>query len=133
MPDLLNGNIGMGFLTLSSLLPHIRAGRVRALAVAGAERLAELPDIPTLAEAGVPGMEVDGWQALFAPSGTPREGVERMGVLLAEAMADPAVRERIAGFGVLPGTRDRASFAALFPEEFRRWGEIAKARGLRAQ
>ncbi|SHI39767.1 Tripartite-type tricarboxylate transporter, receptor component TctC [Roseomonas rosea] len=133
MPDLLGGNVGMGFLTLSSVLPHIRAGKLRALAVAGAERLAELPEVPTFAEAGIQGMEVDGWQAMLAPRGTPPEGVERMATLLAEAMADPAIRQRIAGFGALPATRDRAAFAAMFPEEFRRWGEVVKARGLRAE
>ena len=133
MPDLLGGNVAMGFLTLSSLLPHIRAGKIRALAVAGSERLAELPDVPTFAEAGIPGMEVDGWQALLAPRTTPPEGIERMAALLAEGMADPAVRLRIASFGVLPASKDRAAFAALFPEEFRRWGEVVKARGLRAE
>lgn len=133
MPDLLNGTVGMGFLTLSSVLPHIRAGRLRALAVAGPERLPELPEVPSFAEAGVAGLEVDGWQALFAPRTTPPEGVARMAALLQEAMADPAVRARIAGFGVQPGTRDRAAFAALFPEEFRRWGELVRARGIRAE
>jgi tripartite-type tricarboxylate transporter receptor subunit TctC len=133
MPDLLNGTVGMGFLTLSSVLPHIRAGRLRALAVAGPARLAELPGTPTFAEAGVPGMEVDGWQALLAPRATPPEGVERMAALLREAMADAALRDRIAGFGVLPATADRAAFAALFPEEFRRWGELVRSRGIRAE
>lgn len=133
MPDLLNGTVGMGFLTLSSVLPHIRAGRLRALAVAGPERLPELPEVPSFAEAGLPGLEVDGWQALFAPRMTPPEGVARIMALLQEAMADPAVRARIAGFGVQPGTRDRAAFAALFPEEFRRWGELVRARGIRAE
>ncbi|MBP0491553.1 Bug family tripartite tricarboxylate transporter substrate binding protein [Pararoseomonas indoligenes] len=133
MPDLLGGNVGMGFLTLSSPLPHIRAGKLRALAVAGPQRLAELPDVPTFAEAGVRGMEVDGWQALLAPRSTPPEGVERVASLLAEAMADPSVRDRIATFGALPATADRAAFAREFPDEFRRWGEVVKARGLRAE
>ncbi|MBR0663786.1 tripartite tricarboxylate transporter substrate binding protein [Roseomonas hellenica] len=133
MPDLLNGTVGMGFLTLSSVLPHIRAGRLRALAVAGPERLPELPEVPSFAEAGLPGLEVDGWQALFAPLMTPPEGVARVAALLQEAMADPAVRARIAGFGVQPATRDRAAFVALFPEEFTRWGELVRARGIHAE
>ncbi|MGG5810080.1 Bug family tripartite tricarboxylate transporter substrate binding protein [Falsiroseomonas sp. CW058] len=133
MPDLLNGTVALGFLTLSTVLPHIRAGRLRALAVAGPARLAGLPETPTFAEADVAGLEVDGWQALLAPRATPAASVERMAALLQEAMADPALRERIAGFGVLPASADRAAFAALFPEEFRRWGDLVRSRGIRAE
>ena len=133
MPDLLNGAVPMGFLTLSTVLPHIRAGRLRALAVAGEARLAVLPEVPTLAESGYSQIEADGWQALFAPRAVPEEGVARMAALLAEAVASPALRERIAGFGAIPGARDRAAFTALFQAEYARWGEVVRARGIRAE
>jgi tripartite-type tricarboxylate transporter receptor subunit TctC len=133
MPDLLGGQVSLGFLTLSTVLPHIRAGRLRALAVAGEARLAALPETPTLAEQGVPGIAVDGWQALLAPRSVPEEGVARIAGLLRDAVADPTLRARIDTFGALPATRDRAAFAALLPEEYRRWGEVVRARGLRAE
>ena len=131
MPDLLSGTVGLGFLTLSTLLPHLRAGSVRALAVAQATRLPELPDVPTLAEAGFPGVEVDGWQAMFAPRATPADGIRRLTDVLAEAMADKTIRERITGFGAVPATRGAADFAALVPAEYKRWGELVKERNIK--
>ena len=133
MPDLLGGQVDLGFLTLSSVLPHLRADTLRALAVAGGARLPELPDVPTLAEAGFPGIEVDGWQAMFAPHGIPPRAVERLSGILAEAMADPAVRDRIAAFGAVPASRSNADFAAMVPEEFRRWGALVKERNIRVE
>ncbi|MBE9604182.1 tripartite tricarboxylate transporter substrate binding protein [Acetobacteraceae bacterium H6797] len=131
MPDLLSGTVGLGFLTLSSLLPHLRAGTVRALAVAGPARLPELPEVPTLAEAGFPGVEVDGWQAMFAPKATPADGIARLKTVLAEAMAEQGVRERITGFGAVPATRSAADFAALVPAEYKRWGDLVKERNIK--
>ena len=133
MPDLLSNQVGLGFLTLSSVLPHLRAGTLRALAVAGGARLPELPDVPTLAEAGFPGIEVDGWQAMFAPRGTPPAAVERLSGILAGAMADPAVRARITSFGAVPASRSVADFRALVPEEFRRWGALVKERDIHVE
>ncbi|MBU8544571.1 MULTISPECIES: Bug family tripartite tricarboxylate transporter substrate binding protein [Roseomonadaceae] len=133
MPDLLNGAVPMGFLTLSTVLPQIQAGRLRALAIAGAARLAVLPDVPSLAEQGFPGIEADGWQALFAPRSVPEAGVQRLVPLLRDAVASAALRERITGFGAIPGTRDRAEFAAMFPQEYQRWGAVVRARGIQAQ
>jgi tripartite-type tricarboxylate transporter receptor subunit TctC len=133
MPDLISGTVATGFVSLSSALPLIREGRLRALATLGDTRLAALPDVPTLAEQGHPGIEIDGWQALFATRGVPGAGVDRLAALLVEALADPAVAERIRGFGLLPAARDRASFTAAFREENRRWAEVVRARGIRAE
>jgi tripartite-type tricarboxylate transporter receptor subunit TctC len=134
MPDLLSNRVQLGFLTLPSVLPHLRAGTLRALAVAGGARLPELPEVPTLAEAGFPGIEVDGWQAMFAPrSSTPPEAVERLSAILAEAMADPAVRASIAKFGAVPASRSNADFAAMVPEEFLRWGTLVKERNIHTE
>jgi tripartite-type tricarboxylate transporter receptor subunit TctC len=133
MPDLLGGSVEMGFLTLSSMLPHLRAGTVRALAVAGAQRLPELPDVPTLTEAGIPGIEVDGWQAMFAPRTVPAEGAARVAAILAEAMGQPATREQITTFGAVPASRSNADFAAMVPVEFQRWGALVKERNIHVE
>lgn len=133
MPDLLGGQVELGFLTLSSVLPHLRAGTLRALAVAGEARLPELPDVPTLAQAGLTGIEVDGWQAMFAPRSVPADAAARVSGILAEAMSDPAVRARITTFGAVPATRSNADFAAMVPEEYRRWGSLVRERNIRVE
>ena len=133
MPDLLSNQVKLGFLTLSSVLPHLRAGTLRARAVAGEARLPELPDVPTLAENGLPGIEVDGWQAMFAPRSTPPAAIERLSTILAEAMADPAVRTLITEFGAVTASRSNADFAAMVPQEFSRWGALVKERDIRVE
>lgn len=133
MPDLLGNQVAMGFLTLSTLLPHLRVGSLRALGVAGAARLPELPEVPTLAEAGFPGIEVDGWQALFAPRTVPAEAAARVAAILGEAMADDAIREQIRAFGAVPASRGTADFAAMVPAEFLRWGALVKERNIRVE
>jgi tripartite-type tricarboxylate transporter receptor subunit TctC len=133
MPDLVNGTVAMGFVSLSSALPLIREGRLRAIAALGEARLEALPDVPTLAEQGIAAVEVDGWQALFATPSVPAAAADRLAALLAEALADPAIAARIRGFGLLPARRDRAAFATAFVEEYRRWGEVVRARGITAE
>ena len=133
MPDLISGTVSMAFVSLSSALPLIREGRLRALAALGGDRLEALPAVPTLAEAGVPGIEIDGWQALFATRSVPAAGVDRLAALLPEALADPTIAGRIRDLGLLPGSRDRAAFAAAFRQEYRQWGEVVRARSIRAE
>ncbi len=133
MPDLINGTVAMGFVSLSSALPQIREGRLRAIAAVGEARLEALPDVPTLAEQGIAAVEVDGWQALFATPTVPPAAADRLAALLAEALADPAIAARIRAFALLPARRDRAAFATAFVEEYRRWGEVVRARGITAE
>jgi tripartite-type tricarboxylate transporter receptor subunit TctC len=133
MPDLISGTVSLAFVSLSSALPLIREGRLRALAALGTDRLAALPEVPTLAEAGITGIEIDGWQALFATRSVPAGGVERMAMLLPEALADPVIAARIRDLGLLPAARDRAAFAAAFRQEYQQRGEVVRTRGIRAE
>ncbi len=133
LPDLVAGNIGFSFASLSSALPLIRDGRLRALAVLGPQRLEALPDVPTLAQQGVQDVEADGWQALFANKAVPREAADRLRRLLAEALADATISARITAFGLLRASRDPAAFAVMFGQEYQRWGEIVRTRGIKAE
>ena len=133
LPDLIAGRIGFSFASLSSALPHIRDGRLRALAVLGPQRLDALPDVPTLAQQGIADVEADGWQALFANRTVPADGVARLRVLLAEALADAAISARITGFGLARAARGPDAFATMFRAEFTRWGSIVRERGISAQ
>ena len=133
LPDLVAGTLGLSFASLSSVLPLLRDGRLRVLAVLGPARLEALPDVPTLTEAGVADVEADGWQALFANRTVSREAVDRLRVLLAEALSDPTIAARITAFGLLRGGRDPQEFARLFAEEYRNWGEVVRTRGIRAE
>jgi len=133
MPDLISGTVSMAFVNVSSVLPLVREGRLRALAALGGDRLEALPEVPRLAEAGVPGLEIDGWQALFATRSVPAAGVDRLAALLPAALADPTIAGRIRDLGLLPGSRDRAAFAAAFGRNTSKWGEVVRARRIRAE
>jgi len=122
--DLIAGEVPAGFQLLPNVIGQLKAGQVRALAVASSKRLAALPEVPTAAELGVKGYESAAWFAFVAPRGTPRTIVERLHSAVASAMADPAVRTRFTEFGAEP--------MASTPEELGRFisSEVAKWRGI---
>lgn len=114
---------------LPSSMPHIRAGKFRALAITSAERSAQLPDVPTMAEAGVP-MQVTAWFGLLAPTGTPDAEVERLQQSARKAMQTPEVRQRFAELGGVPGGETPAEYDAFIAQERKSWAQIVKAAGL---
>ena len=122
--DLVAGEVPAGFQLLPNVIGQLKAGQVRALAVAASKRLAALPEVPTAAELGVKGYESAAWFAFLAPRGTPKAVVERLHSEVASAMADPAVRARFSEFGAEP--------MASTPEELGRFisSEVAKWRGI---
>jgi tripartite-type tricarboxylate transporter receptor subunit TctC len=132
--DLLGGQIQVMFSDIPPALPHVRSGRLRAIAVTSAKRQAALPEVPTVAESGVPGtqgFEAVAWQSLVAPAGTPKDTVNRYADALAKVMAQPALRKKLEQDGFEPVSRSMSpdQLAAYIREETERWGKVIKASG----
>jgi tripartite-type tricarboxylate transporter receptor subunit TctC len=129
--DLLAGQVNMMFDNIPSSLPHIKAGKLRALAVTGSKRSPLLPDLPTIAEAGVPGYDSYVWFGVVAPAGTPPEIVKRLNAELAKAAETPEFRDRLTGQGydVLSTTPEQ--MADSIRSELTKWGKVVKASGAR--
>ena len=127
---MLGGQLDFAFVVAPDGLAHVRAGKLRAIGVTGAKRAAPLPDVPTLAEAGVPGYEATAWFGYLAPAGTPREIVDRLNAEIAKALESPDVRDRLApgGLSELPGgTPER--FGDLIKSEIAKWSKVVKESG----
>jgi tripartite-type tricarboxylate transporter receptor subunit TctC len=131
--DLVAGRIDVFFDNLPSILPHIRAGTVRPMAAVSAERLTELPDLPTFAEQGVPGMAIDSWFGFLAPARTPPAAVAALNAAFGRALADPKVRERMATLGVTPLGGTPEQMGAHVRTEVARWAEVVRKQGIRAE
>jgi tripartite-type tricarboxylate transporter receptor subunit TctC len=123
---LLGGEVDVAFVTLQLALEPIRSGQVRALAVAGAQRSAALPDVPTVAEAGVPGFEIASWHGFFAPGGTPHEIVAQLQSEIARAVHLPDVRERIEATGNEAIGSTSEAFDAMFHAEISKFKKIVQ-------
>ncbi|MBD0272168.1 MAG: tripartite tricarboxylate transporter substrate binding protein [Acetobacteraceae bacterium] len=130
--DTVAGNVQFMVDQLPSCIGQIRAGQVRALAVTGPRRSPLLPDVPTMAEAGLPGAENTSWGAVLAPAGTPEAAVERLNAAVREAVGVPAVRERMAQAGADAAASSPAELAALMRREAERWGRVVKEAGISA-
>ncbi|KTT27231.1 tripartite tricarboxylate transporter substrate binding protein [Pseudacidovorax intermedius] len=131
--DLLGGQVDSMFDNTPSALPHVQAGKLRAIAITSAQRSSLLPDVPTLAESGYPGFDVQSWFALAAPAGTPRPVIAQLNAALDKSLAAPDVRQRLQELAAapVPGTPEEArSFANA---EIKRWREVVKASGASAQ
>ena len=124
--DLLGGQIPAVFATPASAGAHVKAGKIRALAVTGATRSPYLPDVPTIAESGYPGYEATNWYAYVAPAKTPPDVLARWNQELVKVLSDPAVREQLLGHGLepMPGTAD--ALAKYMQREYETWGRVVK-------
>jgi tripartite-type tricarboxylate transporter receptor subunit TctC len=127
------GEIDLAFEILSPLLPQISGKVVRALAVTGPQRFALLPDVPTVMEQGIANYTVDSWNALAAPAGTPPAVIERLRRAAQEAVALPAVRDKLRDLGVKAQASTPAEQAALLASEIKHWGEVVKAAKIEAE
>lgn len=126
LADLVGGQIQLDFDTTSSAMAFIKGGKVRALAVMSPKRTPELPDVPTLAEAGLPGVEMTTWYGLFVTAGTPKAVVDRIYAETVKALAQPDVQKRLIALGGEPGAMTQEQFAALVRSDYDRFGKLIK-------
>ncbi|HEX4894966.1 MAG TPA: tripartite tricarboxylate transporter substrate binding protein [Solimonas sp.] len=130
--DLVGGQIDIMFDNMPSAIQHVRSGRLRALAVTTAKRSPELPDVPTIAEAGVPGYEATSWFGMFAPAGTPAPVVARLHTALVKVLADPEVKKKMAEQGAEPYSEKPEQFAEFIRKETAKWSKVVKESGASA-
>jgi tripartite-type tricarboxylate transporter receptor subunit TctC len=131
--DLLGNHIAIMFDNMPSAISHVKAGKLRPLAVTTAQRSPALPDVPTIAEAGVPGYEATSWFGLLAPAKTPAPVVTRLNASILKALADPDVKKKLLEQGAEPAGETPAQFAAFIASETVKWGKIVKQSGATAQ
>jgi tripartite-type tricarboxylate transporter receptor subunit TctC len=131
--DLISGQVQMMSGDLSTLLPHVKSGRMRPLAVTSARRSALLPHMPTVAESGVPGYDASGWFGVLVPAGTPAAVVERLNASIVKGVAAADARERLAALGGDVATGTPADFAAHLRAESAKWGKVIRTVGLKGE
>lgn len=133
IPDLLAGQVMAGYLVPNAIAPHVRAGKLRALAVAGPARVPVFRDVPTTAEAGLPGVEASVWNGYFVPSGTPQPIIRVLNRELLRTFSAPEVREQVAATGgEIVGGRPE-EFAAFIRSEIAKWGKVIADAGIKLQ
>ena len=133
MRDLLGGQISFMFAQTSSALPQVQSGKLRALGVASARRSAQLPDVPTIAESGLPGFEAVSWYALLAPAGTPKEIVTRLQAEIARILQLPDIREKLALQGGEPVGNTPEQLSSMLKSESSRYADIVKRANIKAE
>ncbi|MBD0275503.1 MAG: tripartite tricarboxylate transporter substrate binding protein, partial [Acetobacteraceae bacterium] len=131
--EILAGRIDLAIDTFPTYLPHIRADRVRVLAVTMPERVEWLPDVPTVAESGFPGFNANVWYMLMAPPGTPAPITERLVAAVNKALDDPALRPRIRDAGFIPGGGTSADAAALLRRDAERYAALIRQANIRIE
>jgi tripartite-type tricarboxylate transporter receptor subunit TctC len=128
--DVLAGQMNMTFEGTTAIVPHIKSGEVRALAVTSPTRIPEIPDVPTMDELGYPGMPPDSWQGIVAPAGTPPDIVAKINAVVNEGLATPELRNQIIRLGGEPRPKSVQDFAAYIADQYKRWGEVIRVTGV---
>jgi tripartite-type tricarboxylate transporter receptor subunit TctC len=131
--DVIAGNVKLMTDSVASALPHIREGRVRAIALCSARRVPQLPDVPTIAETLVPGYAAAGWSGLVAPAGTPPGIIRRINADVVAILRDPAIAARIIGMGAVPDPMTPEEYATFIGREIATFREVARAANVRLE
>lgn len=131
--DLISGQVQMMSGDLNTLMPHVKSGKMRPLAVTGARRSTLLPEMPTVSEAGVPGYEAGGWFGVLAPAGTPQDIIKRLNEEIVKGLAAGDMRQRLAGLGGEVAGGSPEQFGGHLRREIAKWGKLIRAIGLKAE
>jgi tripartite-type tricarboxylate transporter receptor subunit TctC len=128
--DVLAGQMNMTFEGTTAIVPLIKSGQLRALAVTAPQRIPELPDVPTMDELGYRGMPPDSWQAIVAPAGTPAPIIDKINAVVNQGLATPAMQEKIRRLGGVPEPHSVKEFAGFIAAQYKRWGEVLRITGV---
>jgi tripartite-type tricarboxylate transporter receptor subunit TctC len=130
MQDVLGGQVKVHFAGIPNVLNHVRNGRLRALGVTTAKRWSDMPDVPTIAEAGVPGYEASLWLSMFAPARTPAAIVTRLADEIGKALQDPDMLQKLHNAGIAPAYLGPKEFGPFLRAEYDKWGKVVKETGV---
>ena len=133
LTDVMGGQVPLYFANMASGLPHVKSGKLKALAITGAKRSPAAPDLPTVAESGMPGYQVYEWNAIFAPAGTPNAVVDRLQAEIAKVVKIPEVRERMLALGGEIVTSSPAELGAWVREQTASWAKVVRAGNIKAE
>ena len=129
--DTVAGRVQMFFSTIPAALPHLKSGKLRALAVTSKHRVEMVPDVPTVDESGLPGFEVVGWFGIFAPTGTPKTVIVKLNESINVVLKMPDIRERLARQGLIPGGGSPEDLRDLLSADLSKWGKLIKEIGIK--
>jgi len=132
-PDLTSGRVSLMFDTVAAINPQVKAGKVRALAVSTTKHAAIAPQLPTMAEAGLPGYDTSTWGGVLAPAGTPKAVMDKLNAGINQALAAPDVRERLLAAGIEPAGGSPAQFSGFIQTEMVKWAKVAKNAGIQPE
>jgi len=133
VPDMIGGQVDMMFSSSIALLPHMKSGRIRALGITSPQRSALLPDLPTIAESGLPGFEAVGWSAMLAPAKTPRSIVMLLNATILKIAQMPEIVDRLSAQGAAPLTSTPEQTRSIIQREVAKWQKVVKAAGIKAE
>ena len=132
LPEIMSGKVQIAFNTIPAFLPHVKAGRLKALAITATLRSPLLPDVPTMPEVGLPGVLGTGWHAVVAPAGTPQATLDKLNITLAETIARPEVRSALVAQGAQPVGGTQEDLREFMRDEAKKWARVIQASAARA-